>query len=100
MEGRAGGEGAGRDYFLSALQADYKLQLYSEGDVGFGPVLRRAGGSLPGFQCCMDGLSGAERRAAGMEKWLHGSVERIVMSVCQSLELLPLSMVLLSVKHV
>lgn len=24
-------EGAGRDYFLSALQADYKLQLYCEG---------------------------------------------------------------------
>ena len=35
-----------------------------------------------------------------MEKWLHGSVERIVMSVCESLELLPLSMVLLPVKHV
>lgn len=74
MERRGGGEGAGRDYFLSALQADYKLQLYSEGDVGFGPVLRRAGGSLPGFQCCMDGLSGAERRAAGgPPTWRNGS---------------------------
>lgn len=34
---------------------------------------------------------------AVMNKWLHSSGERIVMSVSESLELLPLSMVLLYV---
>lgn len=97
-------EGAGRDYFLSALQADYKLQLYCEGWCRIWACFMLRWWTPPRVlvlygRTQRSGAAG-RRGAADMKKWLHGSVERIVMSVCESLELLPLSMVLLPIKHV